>query len=150
MNAPPLLNLIFGDLSKLVHTRRIPCDSTLRDIRKPIDQILPHNRIRRRQQIDLDNPNSRILRSAIMLSIAQVTNPGLQAGGVVLVDDGAVGEDRGRAGEGGPFAGGVQEGDVDVPVGGEVVGFAGFGVGVEEEVDAAVLLFKQSVYDAQM
>jgi hypothetical protein len=85
-----------------------------------------------------------------MLSIAQVTNPGLQAGGVVLVDDGAVGEDRGRAGEGGPFAGGVQEGDVDVPVGGEVVGLAGFGVGVEEEVDAAVLLFRQSVYGAQM
>lgn len=60
----------------------------------------------------------------------------------MFVDEGAVGGDGGFAGDGGPFAGGVEEGDVDVGIGFEVVCFAGFGVGVEEEVDATGFLEK--------
>ena len=78
-----------------------------------------------------------------MFSVAQVAHPGFQGGGVVFADGVAFGDDGGRSGDGRPFAGGVEEGDVDVRVGREVRGFAGFGVGVEEEVDAAGFLGKR-------
>ncbi len=67
-----------------------------------------------------------------MCAVAQVTEPGFEGGRVVFLDGGAVSEDICLSGNGGPFAGGVEEGDVDGAVGGDVVGFAGFGVGVED------------------
>lgn len=75
-----------------------------------------------------------------MGAVSEVAEPGFEAGGVVFADGVAVGDDGGVAGDGGPFAGGIQEGDVDFGVRVQVVGFAGFGVGVEEEVDAAAFL----------
>ena len=80
-----------------------------------------------------------------MSAVTQVAKPSLQGCRVVFVDEFAVGRDGGGAGDGGPFAGGVEEGDVDGGVGGEIVSFAGFGVGVEEEVDAARFLCVVSV-----
>lgn len=67
-----------------------------------------------------------------MLAVAQVADPRLQGRRVVLVDEIAVGDNVGLAGNGGPFAGVVEEAEVDVGVVLEVVGFAGFGVGVED------------------
>ena len=58
----------------------------------------------------------------------------------------AVGGDFRDAGHGGPLAGSVEEGDVDVGVGGQGVGLAGFGVCMEEEVDAAVFLLRVGEY----
>jgi len=52
----------------------------------------------------------------------------------------AVGDDVGFAGDGGPFAGVVEEAEVDVGVVFEVVGLAGFGVCVEDEIDAVAFL----------
>lgn len=96
-----------------------------------------------------------------MLSVTEVAEPGLEGFGVVFFDDGAVGDDLGGAGHRGPFAGGVEEGDVDVGVGYDagrrlvgtveerfwnevlynvLVGLARFGVGVEDEINAASLL----------
>lgn len=77
-----------------------------------------------------------------MLAVSQVTEPGFQTGAVVFADLFAVGGDGSLAADGGPFAAGVEEGDVDGGIGLEVVRFAGFGVGVEEEVDTATFLFK--------
>jgi len=57
------------------------------------------------------------------------------------VDEATVGHDLGLAGDGGPFAGVVEEAEVDVGVGLEVVGLAGLRVGVEDEVDAITLLW---------
>ena len=75
-----------------------------------------------------------------MLAVAQVAEPGLQRRGVVFLDCFAVVDYAGGAGDGRPATGGVQEGDVGVLVRREVVGLAGFGVCVEEEVDAARFL----------
>lgn len=75
-----------------------------------------------------------------MRTVFQVAEPGFEGWRVVFADGLAVGDDGGFAANGGPFAGGVQEGNVDFGVGLQVVGFAGFGVGVEEEVEAATFL----------
>lgn len=53
-----------------------------------------------------------------------------------------IGDNGGVAADGSPLASAVKEGDVNGGVGFEVVGFAAFGVGVEEEVDAVVFLVK--------
>ena len=75
-----------------------------------------------------------------MCTIFEIAQPGLELLRVVLVDHVAVDDHIGGAGDGGPFACTVEEGHVDVVVFGEVVGFAGFGVGVEDQVDAAGFL----------
>lgn len=75
-----------------------------------------------------------------MLAIAQVTEPGLQLLTVVFADDGSVGDYAGLARDGGPLARVVDEGHVDIWVGFEIVGFARFGVGVEDEINTAILL----------
>ena len=81
-----------------------------------------------------------------MCAVAKIPNPGLELGGVILLDDVAVTDNRGFAADGGPLASAVEESDVDGGVGVEVVGLAGFGVGVEDEVDATGFLFNLSVY----
>jgi len=75
-----------------------------------------------------------------VLSVAEVSDPRLERGAVVLVDLFAVGDDGSGAGDGGPVAGRGEESDVDVRVVLEVVGLSGLGVGVEDEVDAVTLL----------
>ena len=77
-----------------------------------------------------------------MGAVAEVAEPGFEGGGVVGADFFAVGLDGGGAGDGGPFAGGGEEAEVDFRVGLEVVGFAGFGVGVEDVVDGVALLHR--------
>ena len=67
-----------------------------------------------------------------MCAVAEVTEPGFQGWGVIFLDGGAIGEDLCFAGDGSPLTGGVEEGDVDGGVGGDVIGLAGLGVGVED------------------
>jgi hypothetical protein len=57
--------------------------------------------------LDLDDADTRVLGAAVVLAVAEITEPGFESGGVVFFDDGAVGDDGGGAGYGGPFAGGV-------------------------------------------
>lgn len=57
-----------------------------------------------------------------MRAVAEIAEPGLEGRGVVFLDDGSVGDDFRGAGDGGPFAGVVEEGDVDVGVGGDARG----------------------------
>ena len=75
-----------------------------------------------------------------MLPIAQVSNPSLQRRRVVLAHLLAVDDDARGARDGGPLPAAVDEGDVDGVVGVQVVGLAGLGVGVEDEVDGGVFL----------
>ena len=75
-----------------------------------------------------------------MLPVAEVTNPRLKRWRVVLLHEGAIGDEGSATGDGRPFARGGQEGDIDVRVGFEVVGLAGLGIGVEEEIDAVAFL----------
>ena len=80
-----------------------------------------------------------------MCAVAKITNPGLELRGVILLDDVTVADDRGFAADGGPLACAVEESDVDGGVGVKVVSLAGFGVGVEDQVDATSFLFNVSV-----
>lgn len=54
-----------------------------------------------------------------------------------------IGDDGGVATNGGPLASADKESNVHGGVGFEVIGFAAFSVGVEEEVDAVVFLVKE-------
>jgi len=94
----------------------------------------------RRDGIDLDDAHSWVVWATVVLSVAEVTDPCLERGRIVLVDEATVCHNLGLARDGGPFAGVVEEAEVDVGVGLEVVGLAGLGVGVEDEVDAVALL----------
>lgn len=75
-----------------------------------------------------------------MLAVSKVSDPCLQSGRVILPHLLAVGLDGGFAGNGGPFAAAGKEGEIDVRVGFEVIGLAGFAVCVEEKVDPVTLL----------
>ena len=75
-----------------------------------------------------------------MLAILQIAKPCFQGRRVVFADRLTVSDDIGLAGDRGPFARGIEEGDVDFGFGLEVIGFAGFCVGVEKKVNAASFL----------
>lgn len=127
-------------MPQLIHLRRLTGNNALCKLRKATDRSPVADRILRRLAVDLDQDNPRVLGAAVVRAVAQVADPRLQRGRVVLLDLLAGGFESRFAGDGGPFAGGVEEGEVDVRVGVQVVGLAGFGVGVEDEVDAVALL----------
>ena len=140
MARPPLANLTLTDLPQLAHGRRLPCHNTLHHLHSPADHSLARNLVCSSLGLDFDDANSWITLATVMCAVTKITEPGLQSRGIVFLDGGAVCEDAGLAGDGGPFASAVEEGDVDGAVGGDVVGFAGFGVGVEDQVDATGFL----------
>lgn len=135
-----LLQLLSTKFPQLIHTCSISRKSTLRNLRCTSHDRAVSDRISRRLRADLDDADPWVLWSAVVLAVSEVSDPRFELAGVVFPDGFAVGDDLGFAGHGGPFAGGVEEGDVDFRVGLEVVGFAGFSVGVEEEVDTAAFL----------
>jgi hypothetical protein len=101
-------------MPQLIHRGRLPRNRALSHARHRPDHRTLLHRILRRLDLDPDDANARILRAAIMLTIAEVAEPGFQGGRVVLADEVAVGGDRGVAGERGPVAGcAVDEGEVD-------------------------------------
>lgn len=67
-----------------------------------------------------------------MLAILQVAKPCLQGRRVVFADHLTISDNVGFAGNRGPLAGGIEEGNVNLGFGLEVIGFAGFSVGVEQ------------------
>ena len=91
---------------------------------------------------ELDDADARVSWSAIVDTIAHITEPCLQRWRVVFLDGGRVGDDGRGTGNGSPGAAdGVQEGHVGfLGVHGEVHGLAREEICVEDEVDAAVLL----------
>lgn len=96
--------------------------------------------------LDADDSHARVLRAAVVNTVAQVAEPGLEMGVVVLADQVAVRDDAGGAADRGPVArGAVEERDVDVLVRLEVVRLARLSVGVEEEVDATGFLLLKGV-----
>lgn len=137
---PPCLNLLLGNLPQLVNSWCASSNNTLGHLQRSRSSVLPNNRVRRRDGLDADDTDTRVLWAAVVLTIFEVTEPRLQCWRVVLADRLAVGVDLGGAADGSPFAGTVKEGNVDVGVGLKVVGLAGLGVGVEDEIDTAVLL----------
>lgn len=98
--------------------------------------------MRRQLCFQLDHADAGIRRTAVVDTVAHITEPRLQGRRVVFLHGGWVRDYLGRAGDGSPGAAdGVQEGHVGfLGVDGEVHGFAGEEVGVEDKVDAAVFL----------
>lgn len=135
-----LAQLPLIDIPQLIHTRCLTRRNALRKLHEPTNRRLLARGILRRDGINLNRTNPRVVRSAIVLAVAEITDPRLQRGAVVLMDELAVGDDLGLAGDGGPFAGRLEEGEVDFGVFFEVVCFAGFGIGVEDQVDAVAFL----------
>jgi hypothetical protein len=125
---------------KLVHLSSLASDNALGELNGAANGCAPADGVLCGLAGDLDEANARILRATIVLSIAKVAEPRLERGRVVLLDARAVGLDGSGAGDAGPLAGVVEEGEVDLGVLLEVVGLARLGVGVEDEVDAVVLL----------
>lgn len=136
----PVLNLLLRDLTQLIHMCRLARDRALRNLGGATKDVLVGDGIRGRNHPDADDADARVLRAAVVLTVTEVADPGLERRRIVLLDQLAVRDDLGRAADGGPLAKRVQESDVDVRVGGDVVRLAGLGVSVEEEVDAAGFL----------
>lgn len=127
-------------MPQLVDLRSLASDNALGELNSAADSSAPADSVLCSLAGDLDQADARVLGTAVVLAVTEVAEPCLEGGGVVLLDAGAVGLDGSGAGDGGPLAGVVEEGKVDIGVLGEVVGLAGLGVGVEDEVDAVVLL----------
>lgn len=140
IGASPRSKLLLTQLPQLIHTRCPSRYHSLCDLYAPTNRTLSNYRIRRCLRRDLDDANSRIFRTAIVLSVAEIAEPRFEGGRVVLFDDRAVGDDVCLAGHGSPLTGAVEEGDVDVRIRVDVVGLAGFGVGVEDQINTASFL----------
>ena len=127
-----LLQFLLTNLPKLVDLRCRTGNRPLKNIRTSPQRSPRSNRVRCREGLDFNNSNPRVFWSSIMLAILQVAKPRFQGRRVVFSDHFSVSDDVGFARNRSPFAGGVQKGDVDLGFGFEVVGFTGFGVGVEK------------------
>ena len=136
-----MLNLLLVNLPQFIHLRRTPRHRPLRNLKSSSQHRACCNRIRSRLRIHLNHANARVLGPTIVRAVFQVAEPGFQRRSVVFTDDFAIGDNFGFAGNGGPFAGGVEEGDVDFGIGLQVIGFAGFGVRVEKEINATAFLY---------
>ena len=135
-----MLQLLLTYLSQLVNLWGSTGDSPLDDIYTSPQRSSSGDRVCCRQSLDLDDTNPRVFWSSIMLAVLQVAKPCFQGRRVVFADQLTVSDNVGFAGNGGPFAGRVEEGDIDLGFGLEIIGLAGFCVGVEQEVNAASFL----------
>jgi hypothetical protein len=135
-----LLNLLLLNVPKLVDLGSLASDNTLGELNRAADSSASGSSVLCGLAGNLDETNTGILGTAVVLAITEVAEPGLERCRVVLLDAGAVGLDGSGAGDAGPLAAVVEESEVDVRVLLEVVGLAGLGVGVEDEIDAVVLL----------
>ena len=135
-----MLNLVRLNVPKLVDLGSLASDNALGELHGATNGSAPAGGVLRSLASDLDEADTRILGTAVVLAVTKVAEPCLERRRVVLLNAGAVGLDGSGAGNAGPLARGVQESEVDLGVLLEVVGLAGLGVGVEDEVDAVVLL----------
>jgi len=135
-----LLNLLRLNVPELVDLSSLASDNALGELHSAANGSAPAGGVLRSLAGDLDEADTGVLGTAVVLAVTEVAEPGLKGRRVVLLDAGAVGLDGSGAGNAGPLAGVVEEGEVDVGVLLQVIGLAGLGVGVEDEIDAVVLL----------
>jgi hypothetical protein len=119
-----LLNLVCLDVPKLVHLGSLASDNTLGELNGAANGCAPADGVLCGLAGDLDQANARVLGTAIVLAVTEVAEPRLEGGRVVFLDARAVGLDGSGAGDAGPLAGVVEEGEVDLGVLLEVVGLA--------------------------
>lgn len=136
-----LLQLRLLQVPQLVHLRGVTSHDTLGKLERTTNSRTPGDRILRGLGANLDDTDARVFGSTIMLAVAEVAEPGLEGRRIEGADLFAVGLNAGFTANRCPLARGVEETNVDFRVRIEVVGLAGLGVGVEDEVDAVALLF---------
>ena len=83
----PRQDLLLTELSQLVDGWSIASDNTLSHLDASAECILPDNGIGRRLGRNLDDTNSWVLWSSVMLAIAEITQPGFQSFRIVLSDN---------------------------------------------------------------
>lgn len=132
--------LVLVDLSQFLDLRRLPRQRPFNELDSPPDRSPDHGRVRHCLRHHLDDADPWVVGPAVVHPIFEIAQPALERGRIVFVDDVAVGDHGCYPGDGGPFARGIEEGNVDCRVRFEVVCFSGFGVGVEDVVDAAAFL----------
>lgn len=137
-----LLQLCPRQLADAVDSRHVPGGHALDGLDGAGEHPLASQRIVGGHRLELDDADAGVLGATVVHAIAQIAQPRLQGGRIVLLDGVAVGDDGGGAGDGGPGAAErVQEGHVDLlGVGGQVHRLVREEVRVEDQVDAAVLL----------
>lgn len=141
-NQLTLLELRLVQVSELVDLSGLASDNTLGELNRVAESTGSRSGdgVLSSLGLDLDEDDSGVFGTTVVLAVTEVTQPCLEAGGVVLADLLAIGLDGGDTGDGSPLARGLEEGEVDVVVRLEVIGLAGLAVGVEDEVDAVALL----------
>lgn len=140
---PPLLDLVLADLAEVIDIGHLAGDGALNHLDAAAEHGALGQGVRRRQGLDLDDADARVVLRAVVHAVAQVAHPGAQGGRVVLLHGGAVCDDARRSGDGRPRARCRQERDVHVRVGLQVRRLSGLCVRVEEQVDATGFLLFQ-------
>ena len=140
LSRPRLLQLLLVEVTELVDRRRLTSHNTLDQLDRAANRRSVGSRVLNGLRLDLDKTDSWILWAAIVLAVLEITEPGFERRRVELANLLPVGLDGGDAGDGRPLAGVVEEAEVDFAVALEVVGLAGLGVGVEDQVDAVAFL----------
>jgi hypothetical protein len=136
----PLLDLGLVDLTELVDSRHVAGKRALGNIGHPAKEVLGGDAVRDRHRLDPDDADPGVVGAAVVLSVAEVTQPGLERRAVVLLDQATICDNLSDAADRRPLARAVEERDVDVRVLGQLVRLVRLGVGVEEQVNATVLL----------
>jgi hypothetical protein len=142
--AAVLADFTLINLAQLVHLGCLTSDGALNHLNCSANHSASADCVRSCLCLDLDDTNSGIVLTTIVYTVAKIAYPSLESRTVVFLDHVSVGDDASFAGDRGPFTGAVEEGDVNAGIGGEVVGFAGLGIRVENQINATCFLFVTS------
>ncbi len=119
-----LLQLLLIHMHQLIDRRWLAVEHALHCLNNRPDQALATDGVRDRLALDLDNRDSWVVWTTIVCAIVEIAEPDFQCRAVELVNLLLVGEDARFAGHRGPFAGTVEEAEVNIRAVFEVVGFA--------------------------
>jgi hypothetical protein len=136
----PIRDLGGADLPQIVDLGGLARDSTSGHLGNPAEDVLRNERVRSGGGLDPNDTDAGIILRAVVLAIAEITQPCLERRAIMLLDERTVRDDARLPGDGSPLSRSVGEGDVDVGIARQVIGLARLGVRVEEKVDAAGLL----------
>lgn len=136
----PLLDLGRRNLPQLVDRGSVSSHGALGHLNGEAQERLVREGVCSGINPDADDADAGVVLRAVVLAVAEVAHPRLEARAVVLLDHAAVRLDRGLARDRGPLTRAVDEANVNLGVALELVRLIGLGVGEEEQVSAIGLL----------
>lgn len=111
-----MLQLLLVQVPQLVDIGRLSRRNTLCELDEPASPGALADAVLRSYSLDLDNTHTWVVGATVVLAVAEVADPRLEGGRVVLVYGVAVGDDAGLASDRGPLTIVVEEAEVDVRV----------------------------------